>query len=181
MRGALRTMRTSRRDVAPQTLAKLRAICGALPGAVEQIAWVGVRWQVRKRTFAHVLVIDDGWPPAYARAAGSDGPLTVLTFRSAGPLCDALCASGAPFFRAQWGVTWGTKVVGMRLEGRVAWKKVAALLAGSHALLAPKALPSAPSASRRAASRRAASRRAASRRAASPGRRRAARPRSRPR
>ena len=43
---------------------------------------MGTRWRIRKRTFAHVLTIEAGWPPAYARAAATDGPCTVLTFRS---------------------------------------------------------------------------------------------------
>jgi hypothetical protein len=60
-------------------LATLRSMCLGLPEAHEELAWVGTRWCVRKRNFAHVLPIDAGWPPAYARAAGSDGPVTVLT------------------------------------------------------------------------------------------------------
>ena len=73
-----------RPEVAPETVAALRAVCLALPEAYEEPAWVGTRWRIRTRTFAHVVVIDDGSPPAYARAAGSDGPLTVVTFRGAG-------------------------------------------------------------------------------------------------
>ena len=56
-----------------------------LPEAYEEQAWVGTRWRVGTRTFAHVLAVDSGWPPAYARAAGSDGPLTVHDVPVVGP------------------------------------------------------------------------------------------------
>jgi hypothetical protein len=60
-----------------------RSCCPLLPSraVIEETAWVGTRWMVRKRNFAHVLKIEDGWPPAYARAAASDGPVVVMTFR----------------------------------------------------------------------------------------------------
>ena len=128
----------TRREVEASVLAKVRAICAALEGSVEERAWVGVRWQVRKRTYAHVLVVDGGAPASYAKAAGTDGPATVLTFRSAGPPYDALCAMGPPFWRAPWGVTWGAHVVGVTLEERAEWPRLAALLAESHRLLAPR-------------------------------------------
>ncbi len=76
---------------------------------------MGTRWTVRRRNFAHVVKIDGGWPPAYARAAGSDGPLVVLTFRTSGLQHEALRTAGPPFFEAEWGTRWGTQVVGMAL------------------------------------------------------------------
>lgn len=121
-------------------LARLRAICLGLPEAYEEAAWAGTRWMVRKRNFAHVLTIDGGWPPVYARAAGSDGPLTVLTFRASGLLYDALRTAGPPFFHAAWGTQWGTKVIGLAIGKGVDWKEVAALLTESYRLLAPKKL-----------------------------------------
>jgi hypothetical protein len=118
-------------------LARLRAICLALPGAYEEPAWVGTRWMVRKRNFAHLVEIIDGKPAAYARAAGGDGP--VLTFRAAGMLADSLRTAGAPFFDCPWGTKWGTKVIGLALGGRVDWKEVTMLVTESHRLLAPTA------------------------------------------
>ena len=53
---------------------RLREICLDLPDAYEERAWVGTRWMVRKRTFAHVLGV----------GVGEDEPLVVLSFRSAG-------------------------------------------------------------------------------------------------
>ena len=123
-------------EVPLETLAALRAVCLALPQAYEQAAWVGTRWCVRKQTFAHVLAIDAGWPPVYARAAGSDGPITVLTFQSAGQDLDALGKVGHPFFRPPWRP--GT--VGMILDAGADWTEVAELLTDSYCLLAPRKL-----------------------------------------
>jgi hypothetical protein len=110
----------------------------ALPGAYEEQAWVGTRWMVRKRTFAHVLAIEGGKPRAYARAAGTEGPATVLTFRAGAELADGLRTAGAPYFFAEWGTRWGAQVIGMRIGKSVDWDEVAVLLTESHRLLAPR-------------------------------------------
>jgi hypothetical protein len=107
-----------------------------LPEAYEEQAWVGTRWRIRTRTFAHVLQVDAGWPPAYARAAATDGPVTVLTFRSSGPDLDALRRAGKPFFAP----VWRADEVGMALDARVDWDEVAELLTESYCVLAPKQL-----------------------------------------
>lgn len=119
-------------EVPAAILAKLRHICLKLPGVVEQPAWVGTRWVVRKRNFAHVVVIYGGKPRAYARAAGSDGPLVVLTVRTVDPSKKRL-----PYFHAPWGTKWGAQVLGVVLEPKTDWKKVRALIVESHRLLAP--------------------------------------------
>jgi hypothetical protein len=123
-------------DVPPDILAPLRAVCLALPEAYEEPAWVGTRWRIRKRTFAHVLTIDEGWPPAYARAAEADGSLCVLTLRSPVPELEALVSSGPPFFRP----SWGSDVLGMVLHPGVDWDEVAELLTESYCRLAPRKL-----------------------------------------
>ena len=123
-------------EVPPEIVAQLRSVCLGLPDAYEEQAWVGTRWRVRKRTFAHVLAIDSRWPPAYARASATDGPTNVLTFRSPGDEIDALVATGHPFFKPQW----GPSVVGMVLDTGVDWDEVAELLTESYCLLAPKKL-----------------------------------------
>ena len=89
-------------DIAPELLAPVRAACTALPGVREVPAWIGVRWQVRTQTFAHLMVIEDGRPQAFVRAAGTAGPATVLMFRSASPELEVLRGSGPPFFAAPW-------------------------------------------------------------------------------
>jgi hypothetical protein len=131
-----------RGDLPPKLLAKLRSICLRLPEAREEPAWVGIRWVIRKRNFAHVLEIDRGWPPAYARAAASDGPLIVVTFRTSDAMYTTFADAGQRFFQAEWGTRWGTHVVGMRLDGRVNWEEVELLLVESYRLLAPKRLAS---------------------------------------
>ena len=121
-------------DVAPEVVDELRSVCLALPEAYEESAWVGTRWRIRKKTFAHVLTIDAGRPPGYARAAVTDGPVTVPTFESSGPELAALSDAGHPFFKPPWRPT----VVGMVLGAAVDWDEVAELLAESYCVHAPK-------------------------------------------
>jgi hypothetical protein len=116
-----------------EVVARLRAICLALPDAYEERAWVGVRWRIRRETFAHVLMVADGWPPAYARAAGAQGPLCVLTFRSGVAELDPRHYADAPFFRPRW---W-PDIVGLRLDAATDWDAVEALVEGSYRRLAP--------------------------------------------
>jgi len=127
----------------PRVVARLRAIGRRLPETTEEPAWVGTRWMIRGRNFAHVVAIADGWPPAYARAAGDDGPRVVLTVRAAGMLYDTLRTAGPPFFVCPWGTRWGTHVIGMVLDARTAWDEVALLVTESYRLLAPKRLAAA--------------------------------------
>jgi len=122
--------------IPPEILVKIREICLRLPGAYEERAWVGVRFMVRKRNFAHAVPITSGWPPAYARAADSDGPLVVLTFRTSATLRDVLREAGPRFFVPAWGTLWGTKVVGLKLSPATDYHEVAELLTESHRLLA---------------------------------------------
>jgi len=89
-------------DVDPAIVDRLRTTCLVLPEAYEEQAWVGTRWRVRGRTFAHVLLVDGGWPPAYAKAASTDGPATLLTFRSTGDELAVLRSMGGPFFAPPW-------------------------------------------------------------------------------
>ena len=123
-------------EVVHEVLAELRAVCLELPEVYEESAWVGRRWCVRKKNFAHVLMISDGWPPAYAAAAGSRGPLCVLTFRSQGRKREPPSFDNYPFFRP----VWFPNIVGMILDERVDWERVARLLVVSYRVLAPKKL-----------------------------------------
>jgi hypothetical protein len=125
-----------RASVPSRTVVKLRSICSRLPETVEEPAWVGTRWRIRKQAFAHVLMIDQGWPPAYARVAKTDGPACVLTFRSPLPEIDVHAYTWAPFFRPGW---W-PNIVGMTLGTRTDWDEVGGLLSASYCLLAPKKL-----------------------------------------
>jgi len=126
----------TRAEVAAEIVDALRTICLALPETRQEEAWVGTRWRVRMGTFAHVVTIEGGHPPAYASAAGTDGPATVLTFRAAGAELDALAHAGAPFFKP----VWFHDIVGMTIDEHTDWVEVAELLTDSYRVLAPKKL-----------------------------------------
>lgn len=117
-------------------LARLRLICLELPESIEERAWVGTRWCVRRKNFAHVLVIRSGWPPAYARAAGTAGPVTVLTFRLSKENCGSPRFRRAPFFRPPW----FPNIAGMCLDARTDWDEVDSLVRASFRVLAPRKL-----------------------------------------
>lgn len=120
-----------------EPLDRLRRICLALPEVLEERAWVGTRWVVRKRTFAHLIDIDADSPPSLAKVREVvELPVTVVTFRSAGQELRALRASGPPFVY----VGWGRDVVAMALDGGTDWDEVAELLTESYCLLAPQKL-----------------------------------------
>ena len=130
---------SERAQVAIEVVERLGVICLALPEAREEEAWVGTRWRIRTATFAHVVAIDEGWPPAYAAAAGTAGPATVLTFRSDGEELEALRAIGPPYFKP----VWFRDIVGLVLPhepAAVDWDEVTELVTESYRLLAPKRL-----------------------------------------
>jgi hypothetical protein len=125
-------------EVPTALLERVRAICLGLPETYEEPAWVGTRWRVRKRTFAHVFRVDGGSPPILARIAAATGEEqgTALVFRSTGPELDALRHQGPPFFYAGW----GRDVVGLLLSRTTDWDEVAELLTESYCAMAPKGL-----------------------------------------
>jgi len=123
-------------DVPRDIVSKLRLTCLDLPEASEEAAWVGTRWIVAKKNFAHVLMIDGGWPPAYAKAARHDGPICVLTFRLPRSMLEAPRFERHPFFRP----VWFPNIAGTVLDGDTDWDDVAALLIESYCVLAPKKL-----------------------------------------
>ena len=113
-------------------IGRLRKICLALPEVEEEAAWVGTRWCIRKKNFAHVLMISGGQPAAYAKVAGTDGPACVLTFRSPLPELDVYAFSAPPLFKPGW---W-PNIVGLQLGDAVDWREVADWLFDSYRLLA---------------------------------------------
>lgn len=123
-------------DVDPATVARLGDLCLALPEVVEENAWLGVRWRVRGRTFAHVLALFDGRPASYAAAAGFDGPAIILTFRVTPEDAELLGQLGLPHFAARFGRDLG----GLVLDGEEDWAEIAELLTDSYCLLAPAKL-----------------------------------------
>jgi hypothetical protein len=122
--------------VPPEILDRLRPICGGLPEAYEEPAWIGVRWRIRKRTFAHVYTPDPERHPFYARHLSAGEPPTVVTFRV--PIDDliGLTAGGFPFFRADW----GRNVAGAFLSDHTDWTEITELITDSYCEMAPKFL-----------------------------------------
>jgi YjbR len=110
-------------DVPSWILAGLRPICAGLPQAYEELAWVGVRWRIRKRTFAHVR-------PVPTKPGDTT---TLIQFRAAGEEFHVLTSMGFPFSRAGW----GTDVVNMVFTPTVDWSEVRELLTESYRILAP--------------------------------------------
>ena len=123
-------------DVPPEIVARLRAVCRELPEVDEEPAWVGLRWRIRTKTFAHVLTVAGGKPPGYARLAGTDGPVTLLMFRSSGPELASLQGAGHPFL----GPPWRGDEIGMVLDRSTDWDEVRELVTESYCVQAPKKL-----------------------------------------
>lgn len=123
-------------DVPIAVLDRLRSICAALPETYQEPAWIGTRWRVRKRTFAHVVMVEAESDGPFARAAGADSDRTVVTFRAPADEVDALTNAGHPFFHAGW----GRNVVGMVLDEGTDWGEVEELLTESFCMLAPAKL-----------------------------------------
>ena len=115
---------------------RLARIALALPDAYQEEAWVGERWRVRGRTFAHVLPIEAGRPEAYSRAVGSPGPHVVMTFRADPEELEAITRSGPRYFRARW----GTDVAGVVIDDDVDWEELRELVTESYCRLAPRKL-----------------------------------------
>ena len=128
--------RTPRIQPAPEVVARLGAIALALPEAHEEDAWTGVRWRIRSKTFAHVMVAQEGYESSYRDFTGITEPTTVLTFRATGDELLALTHAGPPFYQPPWSPT----IVGMVLDDATDWSEVAELLAESYRCCAPQKL-----------------------------------------
>jgi len=121
---------------AEDVVLRLRAVATALPEAYEEDAWTGVRWRVRKKTFAHVMVAQRGYESAYRDISGDDAERTVLTFRATGEELLALVHAGPPFYKPPWSPT----IVGMVLDDGTDWTEVTELLTESYRFCAPQKL-----------------------------------------
>jgi hypothetical protein len=123
-------------EPAGEIVAQIAAIALALPDAYEQDAWTGVRWRIRNKTFAHVLVAQEGYASSYRDITGVSEPTTVLTFRSSGDELFALTNAGPPFYQPPWSPT----IVGMVLDDDTDWEEVAELVTESYLSCAPQKL-----------------------------------------
>ncbi|MDO9454539.1 MmcQ/YjbR family DNA-binding protein [Nocardioides sp.] len=119
----------------PALVARVASCALTLPEAYEEDAWTGVRWRVRKKTFAHALVTTpDRAHDHYDLDLA--GPTPILTFRSSGEELLALTLAGRPFFKPPWSPT----VVAMLLGDDTDWDEVGELVTESYRLLAPQKL-----------------------------------------
>jgi predicted DNA-binding protein (MmcQ/YjbR family) len=131
--------RTTSDQLVPEAwVERLASIALALPDAYQEEAWVGERWRVRGRTFAHVLRVEPGRPRAYSDAVGRDGPHVVLTFRAEPEELAAIVLSGARYFKARWGHDVG----GVVIDDDVDWEEIRELVTESYCRLAPRKLVS---------------------------------------
>jgi hypothetical protein len=128
--------RSSRIEPAGDVVARLAALALALPEAVEEDAWTGVRWRIRSKTFAHVMVAQDGFESSFRDITGVTEPTTVLTFRASGDELLALVHAGLPFYKPPWSPT----IVGMVLDDATDWDEVAELVTESYRFCAPQKL-----------------------------------------
>ena len=117
--------RQPRIEPSGEVVARVASFALALPEAYEEDAWKGVRWRIRKRTFAHVIGLVE---------PGGDVPM--LTFRSSGDELLALTHAGQPFYQPPWSPT----VVGMALDADTDWDEVAELVTESYRFCAPTKL-----------------------------------------
>ena len=113
-----------------RAVGRVRWICGPLEDAREHQAWTGTAWRVRGSTFAHVLEIRAGRPPAYARLFETDGPATVLTFQCRPDERAALAHARPPFYLPRW----RPGIAGLVLNENTEWQHVSELLADSYAV-----------------------------------------------
>jgi hypothetical protein len=123
-------------EPAEDVVLRLRAVATALPEAYEEDAWTGVRWRIRMKTFAHVMVAQRGFESAYREITGDDSTKTILTFRATGDELLALTHAGLPFYKPPWSPT----IIGMVLDDDTDWAEVAELVTESYRFCAPQKL-----------------------------------------
>jgi predicted DNA-binding protein (MmcQ/YjbR family) len=128
--------RTERIEPEAEVVARLGAIALALPETAEEDAWTGVRWRVRGKTFAHVMVAQTGFESSFRDLTGVTDPTTVLTFHATGEELLALVHAGLPFYKPPWSPT----IVGVVLDDDTDWAEVADLVTESYRFCAPRKL-----------------------------------------
>jgi len=128
--------RTDRIEPDADVVARLGAIALALPETYEEDAWTGVRWRVRAKTFAHVMVAQVGFESSFRDITGIADPTTVVTFRACGDELLALAHAGMPFYKPPWSPT----IVGMVIDDDTDWTEVDVLVQESYRICAPKKL-----------------------------------------
>jgi hypothetical protein len=62
--------RTDRIEPDAEVVARLGVTALALPEAYEEDAWTGIRWRIRAKTFAHVMVAQAGFESSFREVTG---------------------------------------------------------------------------------------------------------------
>jgi YjbR len=121
----------SHRPQPPEAITEaVRRICADLPDVTEHDAWTGISWRTGTKTFAHIVQIDAGWPPIYASAFATPGPVTVITFQAEPNEREALAHLGPPFYLP----SWRPGIVGARITAETDWIELAELITDSHTI-----------------------------------------------
>jgi hypothetical protein len=120
----------------PDLVRRLAEVALSLPETREEDAWTGVRWRIRTKTFAHVMVAQDGYESSFRDITGIADPTPVLTFHASGDELLALVHTGRPFYKPPWSPT----IVGMELRDDTDWVEVAELVTESYRVCAPQKL-----------------------------------------
>ncbi len=128
--------RTGRIEPDADVVTRLGTTALALPQAYEENAWTGIRWRIRTKTFAHVMVAQEGFESSFRDLTGVADPTTVLTFHAAGDELLALANAGVPFYKPPWSPT----IVGMVIDDDTDWREVAELVTESYRVCAPQKL-----------------------------------------
>ena len=128
--------RTDRIEPDAEVVARLGRTALALPETYEEDAWTGIRWRIRAKTFAHVMVAQAGFESSFRDVTGVADPTTILTFRATGDELLALVNIGMPFYKPPWSPT----IVGMVIDDDTDWREVADLVTESYLVCAPQKL-----------------------------------------
>ena len=123
---------TDRPQPPDATVDEVRAIAMSLADADEHHAWTGTSWRIGATTFAHLVEISNGWPPAYAKAFDTHGPATVVTFQADTDERHALADLGHPFHLPPW----RPGIVGLIVDADTDWTELAELITDSHRISA---------------------------------------------
>ena len=115
-------VKRDRPEVPQAFVRRIRAVLASLPECREDAAWVGVHWQVRGNTVAHVF--------------GGEDQLFRVVLRAEPDEVIALQHLGDPYFRAGW----GRNIVGLVIDEHTDWDELAELLTDSYCVQAPKEL-----------------------------------------
>jgi hypothetical protein len=119
-----------------EAIGRVAEVTETLPRAQEQDAWVGVRWRISGRTFAHVYPVTRERPSGSAAMIGLVGevvePAVVLVFHAALDEVATYAELGPPWFKPPWSPT----VAGLRLTAETDWGEVAELVVESYCVRA---------------------------------------------